>query len=142
MDICTLKFQNHQHFTSIIRQHKVMAKRRRNNFMLIVVSVTHFTSWLPLNLANVIITTLDSEEKPLFEDIENLYILYAICHIASMTSAISNPILYGFMNENFRNEFSKFWQSFQKCTSCCKSTPEAVTIEEIPFNHLTKPVDV
>ena len=110
--------------------------------MLIIVSVTHFTSWLPLNLANVIITTLDSEENPLFEDIENLYILFAICHIASMTSAISNPVLYGFMNENFLNVFSKFWQSFKECLTPCNFRSDNKTSEEIPINHLIKPTDI
>ena len=50
-----------------------------------------------------------------FQDVENLYITYAICHLASMTSAISNPILYGFMNENFRQEFSKIWNRSGFC---------------------------
>ena len=75
--------------------------------MLIVVSIAHFMSWLPLNVVNVIMTTFDSEETPLFHDVENLFITYAICHMASMTSAISNPILYGYMNENFRAQFRK-----------------------------------
>jgi len=126
-----------------VRQQKILARRRRNNFMLIVVSVTHFTSWLPLNVANVVITTMDSEKTPLFHNIENLYILYAVCHIASMTSAISNPILYGFMNENFRKEFSNIWTSLKRCSSCKSASSNGIaTSEEIPINHLTKPVDV
>ena len=124
------------------KHQKILAKRRRNNFMLIAASVTLVTSWLPLNVANVIITTMDSEETPLFENLENLYITYAICHLASMTSAISNPILYGFMNENFRKEFSNIWQSLKKCSSC-KSESENIEIEEIPINQLvTNRVDV
>ena len=39
------------------RQQQILGRRRRSNLMLIVVSVTHFMSWLPLNVANVIITT-------------------------------------------------------------------------------------
>ena len=89
---------------------------------------------------------MDSEEKPLFHDIENLYILYAVCHIASMTSAISNPILYGFMNENFRKEFSNIWTSLKRCSRCKSASSNGIaTSEEIPINpinHLTKPVDV
>ena len=86
---------------------------------------------------------MDSEERPLFHDIENLYILYAVCHIASMTSAISNPILYGFMNENFRKEFSNIWTSLKRCSSCKSASSNGIaTSEEIPINHLTKPVDV
>ena len=89
---------------------------------------------------------MDSEETPLFHDIENLYILYAVCHIASMTSAISNPLLYGFMNENFRKEFSNIWTSLKRCSSCKSASSNGIaTSEEIPINpinHLTKPVDV
>ena len=89
---------------------------------------------------------MDSEEKPLFHDIENLYILYAVCHIASMTSAISNPILYGFLNENFRKEFSNIWTSLKRCSKCKSASSNGIaTSEEIPINlinHLTKPVNV
>lgn len=116
------------------RQKQILAKRRRSNKMLIVVSVAHFMSWLPLNVANVIITSFDSEQTPLFQDVENLYITYAICHLASMTSAISNPILYGFMNENFRQEFSKIWNSLVRgsCATCRKSDNTDFEINDIP----------
>ena len=97
------------------RQKQILAKRRKNNRMLIAVTVAHFTSWLPLNMINIILTMFDSDESPLFTNVEHLYIAYAMCHLASMTSAISNPVLYGFMNDNFRGEFDKIWQRFSKC---------------------------
>ena len=97
------------------RQKQIAAKRRKNNRMLIAVTVAHFTSWLPLNLINIVLTMFDSDESPLFTDVEHLYIAYAMCHLASMTSAISNPVLYGFMNENFMSEFMKIWK---KCKHC------------------------
>ena len=101
--------------TSDERQKHILAKRRKSNRMLIAVTVAHFTSWLPLNMINIILTMFDSDESPLFTNVEHLYIAYAMCHLASMTSAISNPVLYGFMNENFRVEFDKIWQRFSKC---------------------------
>ena len=94
---------------------KILIRRRRSNQMLIVVTITHFMSWLPLNVANVVITTFDSDKKPLIEDVENLFILYAVCHLTSMTSAITNPLLYGFMNLNFRNQFEKIWIDIKNC---------------------------
>ena len=27
---------------------------------------------------------------------------YAVCHIIGMTSVVANPVLYAFMNKNFR----------------------------------------
>ena len=100
--------------TNSANQRKVQAKRTKNNRMLIVVAIFHFLSWLPLNVVNVIMTTFDSDQAPLFQDVENLFITYAICHLASMTSALSNPILYGYLNENFRAEFRKIGNKFKR----------------------------
>ncbi len=111
------------------RQKEILQKRKKNNLMLIVVTVTHFLSWLPLNIVNVIMTTLDSDEQPLFEDTENLYITYAICHLASMTSAISNPLLYGFMNENFREEFYKIKAIIMTCRNSSDGMHSSTQIE-------------
>ena len=55
-----------------------MARRRRSNKMLIIVTVTHFLSWLPLNVVNIIFTTFDLDKMPLFSNIEHLYIMYAV----------------------------------------------------------------
>ncbi len=112
------------------RQRKILSKRRRNNRMLIVVSVAHFVSWLPLNVINVIMTTLDSEDEPLFEDMEDLFIVYAICHIGSMTCAISNPVLYGFMNENFREEFRKIWKKVRRALTVRKDNNQLENQDE------------
>ncbi len=34
-----------------------------------------------------------------------MLIIYAVCHLLGMTSAVVNPFLYGWFNDNFRNEF-------------------------------------
>ena len=82
---------------------------------------------------------LDSGENPLFQDVENLYITYAICHLASMTSAISNPILYGFMNENFREEFSKIWKRMKKKSCCFKNVEESNSKEKNGVRTMSGP---
>ena len=116
-----------------------MARRRRSNKMLIIVTVTHFLSWLPLNVANFVFTTFDSDKTPLFSNIEHLYITYAVCHLASMTSAVSNPILYGFMNENFRREFKNIWLGLKKYVYCRKNDSNlSLTPEEIPIASTKK----
>lgn len=33
-------------------------------------------------------------------------IAYAVCHMMGMSSACSNPLLYGWLNDNFRKEFN------------------------------------
>jgi hypothetical protein len=34
----------------------------------------------------------------------SLYVALATCHITAMTSAVSNPVVYGFLNSNIRHE--------------------------------------
>ena len=36
---------------------------------------------------------------------EQLCIFYAVCHVTSMLSACANPVIYGYLNENFNREF-------------------------------------
>ena len=31
-----------------------------------------------------------------------LLIIYASCHLLAMTSVCTNPVMYGFLNENFK----------------------------------------
>ena len=34
--------------------------------------------------------------------------VYAVCHVLGMSSACANPVIYGFLNENFSKEFRYF----------------------------------
>ena len=36
--------------------------------------------------------------------------VYGLMHLLGATNSIANPILYGYMNENFRNEYRKFYK--------------------------------
>jgi len=119
LSICRLP--NPPPMASNCSRRRIVKRRKKSNQMLIAVTITHFLSWLPLNVANVIITTFDSDKTPLFENIEHLFILYAICHWASMSSIILNPLLYGFMNGNFRNQFRKIWTSLKNCSRLKRS---------------------
>ena len=71
-------------------------------------------------------------------DVENLFITYAVCHLASMTSAISNPVLYGFMNENFRAEFRKIWRKLKKALSIRPGNRTTNTVEEVPLSSVKR----
>ncbi|ALC46837.1 NPFR1, partial [Drosophila busckii] len=82
-------------------QRKVERGRRmaRTNRLLISIAIIFGVSWLPLNFFN------------LYADMHGLaftqgrQIAYAICHMIGMSSACSNPLLYGWLNDNFRKEF-------------------------------------
>jgi hypothetical protein len=36
------------------------------------------------------------------EDEQTLLVLFAVVHLFAMSSACANPVLYGFLNENFK----------------------------------------
>ena len=58
--------------------------------------------------SNVVVDTFD-----LFGgDTEPMLITYAVCHMTGMSSACANPLLYGWLNDNFRKEFREIWASF------------------------------
>ena len=46
-------------------------------------------------------------------------IIYAVCHVMGMLSACANPIIYGFLNENFSREFKELYKSLKQ--SCFKN---------------------
>ena len=48
---------------------------------------------------------------------ETLCILYAVCHVTSMLSACANPVIYGYLNENFNREFKDIFSKLGLSTS-------------------------
>lgn len=87
-------------------------RMQRTNYLLISIALIFGISWLPLNLFN------------LFADLyldgitQEIMVAYAICHMMGMSSACSNPLLYGWLNDNFRKEFNEL---------LCRKDPSAVT---------------
>lgn len=57
--------------------------------------------------SNVVNDTFD----PFDGDTETMFIIYAVCHTTGMSSACANPLLYGWLNDNFRKEFCEIWAS-------------------------------
>jgi len=102
-------------------------RKRRTNVLLSMIAVVFALSWLPLNFFNILTEFRTHYFKHL-----NINLIYVICHMMVLSSACLNPVLYGWLNENFRNEFMKvlpcgmcnklvaLWKS--KCCRCCAST--------------------
>lgn len=90
-----------------IQIHRRLRGRRRNTrktpAILIAIAVTYVISWLPLNVFNL---AADMSAEPLFDE-DSVTITYAVCHMFGMSSAVSNPLLYGWLNDNFRKEFEE-----------------------------------
>lgn len=52
--------------------------------------------------------------------------IYGICNILGLSNACINPVLYGYLNENFRREFKAIYRKFP----CIRSAPETTEEEE------------
>ncbi|CAO1435415.1 unnamed protein product [Diamesa serratosioi] len=78
-------------------------RMQRTNCLLISIALIFGISWLPLNLFNLYADLFMSDDLLT----QKVMIIYAICHMAGMSSACSNPMLYGWLNDNFRKEFNE-----------------------------------
>ncbi|KAJ6637638.1 Neuropeptide F receptor [Pseudolycoriella hygida] len=87
---------------NVTRRNKRRSHRmRRTNCLLTSIAVIFAISWLPLNIFNLY-SDVYLEKEALTQD---LLVMYAVCHMMGMSSACSNPVLYGWLNENFKKEF-------------------------------------
>ena len=82
-----------------------MVRRKKINTILITVSVIFFLSWAPLNILNIVIDTLEPFGNS-EEDKKVMLMIFSACHLSAMTSVCSNPIMYGFLNENFKQSLA------------------------------------
>ena len=82
-------------------------KRRRTNIMICSITVIFFVSWLPLNVFNFLMDMYPEQMKALIAGNET--VIYAVLHLFGMCNALTNPILYGYLNENFRITYYFFF---------------------------------
>ena len=92
-------------------------KRRRTNIMICSITVIFFVSWLPLNVFNFLMDMYPEQMKALIAGNET--VIYAVLHLFGMCNALTNPILYGYLNENFRKEYKNIyrWVNKEKSTT-------------------------
>lgn len=96
-----------------VQIHRRLRGRRRNTrktpAILIAIAATYVISWLPLNVFNLV---ADFSSEVILDE-TSMTITYAVCHMFGMSSAVSNPLLYGWLNDNFRKEF-------EEILCCCR----------------------
>lgn len=82
-------------------------RRRKALWILLAVTLIFLASWAPLTFF-----TLISEYSPkLFQNIEDQKnLIQGLMYLLGGTNSIANPILYGYMNENFKKEYAKFYK--------------------------------
>jgi hypothetical protein len=89
-------------------------RRMKMNVLLTFIAVIFAASWLPLNLFNI----LSDSKMSIIKPGSVYYIINAVCILFGMSSAVSNPFLYGFLNENFKREYRKLFDSLASKCDC------------------------
>merc|ERR1719361_1337256 len=76
--------------------------------MIVSIAIVFFVSWLPLNIFDLLMK-IDSK---ILKDViaERETIIYALLQLFGMCTAIANPILYGYLNENFRKHYGTLYR--------------------------------
>lgn len=75
-------------------------RRRKTTKMLVTMVVVFAVSWLPFH-AFQLATDIDSSVL----DMRDFHLLYTVFHVIAMCSTFANPLLYGWMNRNYRAAF-------------------------------------
>lgn len=77
-------------------------RKKRTNRMLIAMVTIFAISWLPLNIVNVI-----NDFYSPANDWSYYRLCFFIAHCLAMSSTCYNPLLYAWLNDNFRKEFKQ-----------------------------------
>jgi len=72
-----------------------------------------FFSWAPLNLFNIVDLFVNGHEGTSLH--ETMLILFTIFHFCAMSSVCSNPVMYGFLNENIRTSLAWLGRKLRCC---------------------------
>lgn len=113
------------------RLQEKIKKQARTHSLLVSIVIVFALSWFPLNMLNIIL-----DIHNIFQTEELSRICFALCHLIGMSSAFSNPILYGWFNEAFKEEFQSIAGSIFCCLSA--SSQSNSTLETIGVDHHRK----
>lgn len=80
-------------------------KRKKMNVLLMSIALIFALSWLPLNIFNII----SDLKLNIIKAGHTYFLINAVCILLGMSSAVSNPCLYGVLNENFKREYSRLF---------------------------------
>lgn len=87
------------------------ARKRKTNILLAMIAIVFVFSWIPLNISNIL---ADFQFQIFRNQVVDINLVFVVCHILVLSSACTNPVLYGWLNDNFRKEFLKVLH----CTCC------------------------
>ncbi|XP_070684444.1 neuropeptide Y receptor type 2 [Pempheris klunzingeri] len=104
-----IKLKNHVIYGGRNDRHK---RRKKTTKMLLTMVVVFAVSWLPFHAFQL---AVDIDSAVL--DMKDFKLLFTVFHIVAMCSTFVNPILYGWMNNNYRTAFLSVCKCYQPFSS-------------------------
>lgn len=83
-------------------------RRKKTTKMLLIMVVVFAVSWLPFHAFQL---AVDIDSTVLY--MKDFKLLFTVFHIVAMCSTFVNPILYGWMNNNYRTAFLSVCKCYQ-----------------------------
>ncbi|ELW62625.1 pyroglutamylated RF-amide peptide receptor [Tupaia chinensis] len=81
---------------------KIARKKKRAVMMMMIVVALFAVCWAPFHVIHMMIEYGNFEKE--YDDV-TIKMMYAIVQIIGFSNSICNPIVYAFMNENFKKNF-------------------------------------
>ncbi|XP_072252067.1 neuropeptide Y receptor Y7 [Leuresthes tenuis] len=103
-----IKLKNH---VSPSSRNDSINRRKKTTKMLALVVVVFVICWLPFHVFQL------ASDLDLVLRFEEYKLIYTLFHIVAMCSTFTNPLLYGWMNKNYRNGFLMVFR--------CEDKPES-----------------
>lgn len=103
------KLKNHGIYGGRNDHHK---RRKKTTKMLLTMVVVFAVSWLPFHAFQL---AVDIDSTVL--DMKDFKLLFTVFHIMAMCSTFVNPILYGWMNNNYRTAFLSVCKCYEPFSS-------------------------
>lgn len=97
-------------------------RARKTNSLLVAIALVFAISWLPLNVYNIVADF----DQVFISTIDPGRFLHLTCNLFVLCSACINPVLYGWLNDNFYREFVAVWHALQCC--CDKNNVATTTV--------------
>ncbi|XP_022689861.1 neuropeptide F receptor-like [Varroa jacobsoni] len=117
-------------------EEKLLRERQRvqrTNKLLVAITVVFILSWLPLNILNTWFDYFETQDSKL--DVQ-FRVMFAFCHMCGMSSACTNPFLYGWLNDNFRKEFQEILSGcFPQFVARFTSRQDTINESRLPSMH-------
>ncbi|XP_062866612.1 neuropeptide Y receptor Y2, like [Trichomycterus rosablanca] len=98
-------------------------RRRKTTKMLVTMVVVFAVSWLPFHAFQL---AIDIDSSVLV--MQDFRLLYTVFHIVAMCSTFANPLLYGWMNLNYRNAFMAAFHCRKRLDSVNPQRQDAIVV--------------